>query len=148
VKSQFEASHPDIQLEIVDLSDNYYGPFAAQYIGCGDADVYELDSVFLYDFAVNKKIQELPPQASLPDNALLKNAVSGSMVNGKRYGSPHWVCGNFLFFNSSDAKLRGVKQLTELVNAIGQMPGPNQGLALNLIAPLRRLQQINSASFC
>ncbi len=133
VKSQFEAFHPDIQLEIIDLSDNYYGPFAAQYIGCADADVYELDSVFLYDFAVNKKIQELPPAAALPDDALLKNAVSGSMANGKRYGAPHWVCGNFLFFNSSDAKLRGVKQLTELVNAIGQTPAANQGLAVDLM---------------
>ncbi len=133
VKSQFEALHPDIQLEIIDLSDNYYGPFAAQYIGCADADVYELDSVFLYDFAVNKKIQELPQAAALPDDALLKNAVSGSMANGKRYGAPHWVCGNFLFFNSSDAKLRGVKQLTELVNAIGQTPAANQGLAVDLM---------------
>lgn len=133
VKSQFESSHPDIRLEITDLSDNYYGPFAAQYIGCADADVYELDSVFLYDFAVNKKIQELPSEAVLPDDALLKNAVSGSMANKKRYGAPHWVCGNFLFFNSSDAKLRGVKRLTELVNTIGQTPGPNQGLAVDLM---------------
>ncbi len=133
VKSQFEASHPDIQLEIVDLSDNYYGPFAAQYIGCADADVYELDSVFLYDFAVNKKIQELPPAVALPDDALLKNAVTGSMANGKRYGAPHWVCGNFLFFNSSDTKLRGVKQLNELVKAIGQTPGANQGIAMDLM---------------
>jgi thiamine pyridinylase len=133
VKARFEASHPDIQLEIVDLSDNYYGPFAAQYIGCADADVYELDSVFLYDFAVNKKIQELPPGVALSDATLLKNAVTGSMANGKRYGAPHWVCGNFLFFNSSDTKLLNVKQLTELLRTIGQTPAANQGLAVDLM---------------
>jgi thiamine pyridinylase len=133
VKSRFEQGHSDIRLEIVDLSDNYYGPFAAQYVGCAEADVYELDSVFLYDFAVNKKIQELPKEATLPDDALLKNAVAGSMANGKRYGAPHWVCGNFLFFDSSDTKLRGVKTLKELVSAIGPVPAPNRGLAVDLM---------------
>ena len=133
VKTRFEQAHPDIQLEIVDLTDNYYGPFADKYIGCAKADVYELDSVFLYDFAINKKIQELPPEAALPTDALLKNAVAGSMVNGKRYGAPHWVCGNFLFFDSSDTKLRGVKTLKELTATIGPNPSADHGLAVDLM---------------
>jgi len=133
VKSRFEQAHPDIQLEIIDLTDNYYGPFAEKYIGCAKADVYELDSVFLYDFAVNKKIQELPPEAALPSDALLKNAVVGSIANGKRYGAPHWVCGNFLFFDSSDSKLRGVKTLKELTSVIGPKPAADHGLAVDLM---------------
>jgi len=133
VKSRFEQAHPDIQLEIIDLTDNYYGPFADKFIGCAKADVYELDSVFLYDFAVNKKIQELPAEAALPPDALLKNAVTGSMVNGKRYGAPHWVCGNFLFFDSSDAKLRGVKTLKELTAIIGPNPSTDHGLAVDFM---------------
>jgi thiamine pyridinylase len=133
VKSRFEQAHPDIQLEIIDLSDNYYGPFTSKYIGCTEADVYELDSVFLYDFAVNKKIQELPAEAVQPAGALLKNADLGSMVNGKRYGAPHWVCGNFLFFDSSDSKLRGVKTLTQLKAVIGSQPKLDDGLAVDLM---------------
>jgi thiamine pyridinylase len=92
-----------------------------------------LDSVFLYDFAVNKKIQELPAEAALPANALLKNAVAGSMVNGKRYGAPHWVCGNFLFFDASDVRLRGVKTLGELIAVIGPKPAADHGLAVDLM---------------
>jgi len=133
VKLRFEQAHPDLQLEIIDLTDNYYGPFVDKFIGCAKADVYELDSVFLYDFAINKKIQELPPEAALPPDALLKNAVTGSMVNGKRYGAPHWVCGNFLFFDSSDARLRRVKTLKELTAVIGPNPSSDHGLAVDLM---------------
>ena len=132
VKSRFEQAHPDIQLEIIDLTDNYYGPFVKKYIGCAEADVYELDSVFLYDFAVNKKTQELPSEAALPADALLKNAVAGSMVNGKSYGAPHWVCGNFLFFDSSDTKLRGVKTLRQLLDVFGSKPS-DHGVAVDLM---------------
>jgi len=127
VKARFEKAHPDIQLDIIDLSDNYYGPFVSKFIGCTEADVYELDSVFLHDFVLNKKIQELPAEAALPPGSLLKNAVLGSTVNGKRYGAPHWVCGNFLFFDASDSKLQGVKTLTELMRVLGSQPKPDNG---------------------
>jgi len=133
VKARFETAHPDIQLDIIDLSDNYYGPFVSKFIGCTEADVYELDSVFLHDFALNKKIQELPPEAALPTASLLKNAILGSMVNGKRYGAPHWVCGNFLFFDASDSKLQGVKTLKELKKILGSQPKPDDGLAVDLM---------------
>jgi thiamine pyridinylase len=133
VKSRFEKSHPEIRLEIIDLSDNYYGPFAAKYIGCAVAHVYELDSVFLHDFAINKKIQELPEDAGAPSDTLLKNAVLGSMVNGKRYGAPHWVCSNFLFFDSSDMKMRGLRSLRQMKKVIGLSPGADDGLAVDLM---------------
>jgi thiamine pyridinylase len=133
VKSRFEQKHPDIRVEIIDLTDNYYGPFAKNYIGCVEANVYELDSVFLHDFAINKKIQELPPEAAEPPSELLKNAVSGSMVNGKRYGAPHWVCGNFLFFDSSDKRMRDLRSLSQMTKVIGSMPPANRGVAVDLM---------------
>ncbi len=133
VKLRFEQKHPDIRVEIIDLTDNYYGPFAKSYIGCAEADVYELDSVFLHDFAINKKIQELPPGAAEPPSELLKNAVAGSMVNGKRYGAPHWVCGNFLFFDFSDKAMRGLRTLNQMTKVIGPMPPANRGVAVDLM---------------
>jgi|ERR1700733_7431217 len=132
VVNQFESLHPDIELEIVDLSNNYYGSFTDDYVGCANADVYELDSVFLHDFAMNKKVQPLPASATIPDEQFLKNAAAGVAVNGVRYGSPHWVCGNFLFFDASDGALRGVDTLDKLKAIIGSHITPHRGLAVDL----------------
>jgi thiamine pyridinylase len=120
VKRQFEAENPDIDLVIVDLSDNYYAPpkpgkHDPTYIGEADTDVYELDSVFLADFVKAQKIQPLPDSVLLPQNQLLKNAYVGSMLDGKRYGSAHWVCGNFLFFTKdNEAQGAQIKTLKDL----------------------------------
>ncbi len=133
IKKRFEEKHPDIHVEILDLTDNYYGPFKKNYIGCAEADVYEIDSVFLQDFVINKKIQPLPLEATQPEQEYLKNAVAGTTANGKRYGAPHWVCGNFLFFDSSDTKMRGLRTLSELTKVIGPTPAPNRGLATDLM---------------
>src|SRR6266849_1998160 len=109
VKRLFEAENPNIELSVLDLSANYYAPPKAgappdpTYIGDVQADVYELDSVFLADFVNGKKIQALPEDILLPADQLLKNAYAGSMLDGKRYGSAHWACGNFLFFTKDSA---------------------------------------------
>jgi thiamine pyridinylase len=133
VKTRFEKRYPDVRLEIIDLTNNYYGAFSDDYIGCVQADVYELDSVFLHDFAINGKIQALPDVASEPIEGFLKNAQLGSIVNGVRYGSPHWVCGNFLFFAVSDLKMRDIKDLKKLATVIGDHPVPSRGIAVDFM---------------
>lgn len=71
VKRLFEAENPNIELSLVDLSANYYAPPKAgaapdpTYIGDAQADVYELDSVFLADFVNGKKIQALPEEMTV-----------------------------------------------------------------------------------
>jgi thiamine pyridinylase len=132
VVSHFKSAHPDIQLEIVDLTNNYYGSFNDDYVGCANADIYELDSVFLHDFALNKRIQPLPGSATIPDEQFLKNAVAGVAVSGVRYGSPHWVCGNFMFFAASDDALRNVNTLDKLKAVIGAQHVPRRGIAVDL----------------
>jgi thiamine pyridinylase len=133
VTKRFEAQHPDIHLAVVDLTDNYYGTFTPAYVGCVKADVYELDSVFLHDFAINKKIQPLPEAAKLPSDGFLKNAMAGSIVDGVQFGSPHWVCGNFLFFASADKKMDGLGTITKLMAAIGPNPPAGGGLSVDLM---------------
>src|SRR6266852_3911607 len=64
VKRLFEAENPDIELAVLDLSDNYYAPpkpgkTDPTYIGNVETDIYELDSVFLADFVKDQKIQPL-----------------------------------------------------------------------------------------
>lgn len=119
VKRLSEAENPDIELVIIDLSDNYYDPSKPAFVGDVTADVYEVDSVFLADFVEANKIQPLPASMLLPKEELLKNAYDGSMYNGKRYGSAHWVCGNFLILAKDGAKMETLK---DLENAVGKDP--------------------------
>lgn len=114
IKRTFEVQNPDIDLTIVDLSSNYYAPGDATYVGQADADIIELDSVFLADFVHKGKIQELPADVVLPQSELLSNAYRGSMFDGKRYGAAHWACRNFLFFASADQPSPPIEKLSDL----------------------------------
>ena len=122
VKTEFERAHPEIELQFIDLTDNYYAPGSAadKYIGATKADVYELDSVFLVDFATTlKKIRHWPEGTLPPESEFLRNAALGSRVGDTRYGMPHWVCGNFLFFRAGDPAFANIYRLSELEKAIG-----------------------------
>jgi thiamine pyridinylase len=130
VKRLFEAENPDVELVVLDLSDNYYAPpkpgkHDPTYIGEVDTDVYELDSVFLADFVKDHKIQPLKDDILLSEGALLKNAYVGSMLDGVRYGSPHWVCGDFLFYRNNNDKEKDnapagdIKTLKDLEDFVG-----------------------------
>ena len=113
LKKGFEALHPDITVNFPDLTSNYYDRAKTNYIGATQADVYELDSVFLKDFVKEGKIKPWPSNVPLPEDQLVKNAVAGSKVNGIRYGAAHWLCGNFLFFKKTDAAFAGVTRLSD-----------------------------------
>jgi thiamine pyridinylase len=126
VKRMFEKENPDIELTVLDLTANYYSPSPDDdpktYIGNVKADVYELDSVFLRDFVEQHKIRPLPDDMLLPQDQLLKNAYAGSMLDGKRYGSAHWACGNFLFFTKDTAPPKMPANLKELADDMGTTP--------------------------
>jgi thiamine pyridinylase len=92
--------------------------------------VYELDSVFLKDFVHQHKIRPLPDDLLLPQSQLLKNAYAGSMIDGKRYGSAHWACGNFLFFRKDTAPAKMPANLKELAALMG--PSPEQRMLVDM----------------
>jgi thiamine pyridinylase len=126
-KRLFEAENPDIELVVLDLSDNYYAPpkpgkTDPTYIGNVQTDVYELDSVFLADFVKDHKIQPLKDDILLPKGALLKNAYIGSMLDGTRYGSAHWVCGDFLFYTKDSGPAGDLKTLKDVEDFVGSDP--------------------------
>lgn len=129
VKKSFEERNPDIELDVIDLSSNYYDPSYEPYVGNVKADVFELDSVFLADFVQGQKIQPLPADFLLPQGALLSNAYRGSMRDGVRYGAAHWVCRNFLFYDKSHAPASPIKTLADLETFIG--PPDNGRLLLD-----------------
>lgn len=134
IKRTFEALNPDIYLDITDLSSNYYSSTSANYIGNADADVYELDSVFLRDFVDSGKIQPLPAGALIPEPDLLRNAIAGSQVGGVRYGAAHWVCGNFLFFSPADANFSNAATLSDIERIIGS---PSHSAGHGLVVDLK-----------
>jgi thiamine pyridinylase len=125
VKLRYEAENPDVSLEILDLRTGYYDSADKGYIGAVDADVFELDSVLLRDFVADNKVVEMPKEALLPSDELLKNADRGSQLDGKRYGAAHWVCRNFLFFAKDDAPSpeKPIQTLTDLENFVGSKTG-------------------------
>lgn len=114
IKQHFEAQNQDVELVILDLRSNYYSSSDANYVGSADADVYELDSVFLQDFVDSKKIRELPGEALLPPDELLKNADAGTRVGGRRYGAAHWVCRDFLFYSAANKPKSDIRTLADL----------------------------------
>ena len=124
IKRMFERENTDIELVVIDTSANYYSPNddPKTYIANVKADVYELDSVFLKDFVDAHKIRPLPDDLLLPQDQLLKNANVGSTVSGTRYGSAHWVCGNFLFFTKATAPAKIPTTLKELAGIMGTTP--------------------------
>lgn len=139
IKSEFEKANPDIRLELIDLSGNYYaaeknGKPAKDYVGATDADIVELDSVFLADFVAKKRIQLLPKAAQLPDDQILKNAAAAATIDGTRYGAPHWVCGNFLFFQANDSAFQDVTNIAGLEKVVG---GANHQVGHGLLVDLK-----------
>jgi thiamine pyridinylase len=132
VERAFEAKHPGIDLQIVDLGNNYYDPTEPDSITSAKADVYELDSVFLYDFVKGKRIQELPAELIPAQGEYLDNATRGAQLEGKWFGLPHWVCGNFLFYKSNDAEVRAARNLADLEKALGKTAGAGEGLLIDM----------------
>jgi thiamine pyridinylase len=125
-----------IPLQLIDLSANYYDPTKSAYVGKVDADVYELDSVFLNDFAHgfsgSPRIQPLPSQLVPQDGVVLANAVQGATLGNVWYGVPHWVCSNFLFFKSGDAGMSSVKTFADLGRVFPAQPIAGQALLVDL----------------
>ena len=142
VKTGFEASPAGrhIRLELPDLTDGYYDPKKTKnFIESMQADVYEVDSVFLRDFvstgssaASTRKIQELPKELVPAENEFLPSAQRAARLDGRWYGVPHWVCGNLLFFDKSDAALATVHTLNDLTAVIGAAHKAGQGLPVDL----------------
>lgn len=134
IKTGFEDSPEgrDLQIEFQDLTDGYYDPTSKNFIESAQADVYEIDSVFLNDFISGGKIQQLPSQLIPNPGEFLANGEHAAQFDGKWYGVPHWVCGNLLFFKKGDSALAAVRALGDLQTVIGTTHQPGSGLFIDL----------------
>lgn len=100
VESIFESRNPGVNLELVEdkslLWDYYSGGLEIT-----KADVYEVDTVLLSDLVDSGKISpiEFSPTSYSPES------IEAVTRDGKTYGVPHWLCGNFLFYKKGDTEI-------------------------------------------
>jgi thiamine pyridinylase len=97
--------------------------------------VFEVDTVFLRDLVDEKLIQELPLDVLSPKDTFLQVASGASTIDGKVYGVPHWVCGNFLFFRKDDpekSRFEKLSSLDGLERIIGSPASQEQGVLVDM----------------
>jgi thiamine pyridinylase len=112
IKTLYERMYPDVELQIT-FNPSYYDP--KQGISADKATVYELDSVFLADFA--EKLQPLPSRLATVAEKTLSMARAAAVYNGQLFGVPHWLCSNFVIFRSSDQALVKARSLLDFEKA-------------------------------
>jgi thiamine pyridinylase len=113
VEQEFEDANPAIDVRFVDLSAYYYSGQLEETLTKSNADVVEVDTVLLRDLVDKKLVEELPG-TMLPPDTFLDVATNAAKLDGKVYGVPHWVCGNFLFFRKDDPEASRFRKLTSL----------------------------------
>ncbi len=131
IEQSYRRKHPDVDLQIVDLSGNYYDEDAPGAITNADADVLEVDSVFIQDLIDRGAIQPIPASLRVATGRLLRVAQDAVASGAEWYGVPHWICTNFLFADAQDALARAAT-LDDVTNAIGTNRPPGQGLLIDL----------------
>lgn len=138
VEHAFECAEPQVDLEIIDLTDSYYDTENPKGLKAEKADIYEIDSIFLQDFVQGGRIQELPKDLMPAVGEYLTNAEKRVEFAGKLYGVPHWVCGNFLYHRSGDDAISSARNLGELERALKKegpknaAPNSGHGLFIDL----------------
>src|SRR5262245_36269642 len=124
IESIFECENPGVNVVLItspNATVDYYRDDDDNEKGFRfvDADVYEIDTVLLTDFVALGKIAPI----NLPDYDFAPEGVAAVTRNGKIFGVPHWLCGNFLFYRRSDAAIREArswKDLTAILTTRGQ----------------------------
>jgi thiamine pyridinylase len=135
LEREFEELNKEIDIQYVDLGADYYDGDLVNALKTKKADVVEIDTVFLRDLVDQKLIQEMPSEVLFPQDTYLPMAISASTVDGKVYGIPHWICGNFLFFRKDDpekGRFEKVNTLNGLERILGRPFSPEQGLLVDL----------------
>lgn len=131
VKRTFEKLNPDIELELIDLSDNYYDESSPHAITNTDADVMEVDSVFLQDLVDAHDIQPLRTDLGVTTSSFVPVATSAVMIRGVQFGVPHWLCTSFLITSQTDP-LSKATTFSDIVKGLGGKRAPNTGLLIDL----------------
>src|SRR5437667_6481994 len=113
LEREFERRHPSVNIELVD-DDDFTGNYYDGGLERADADVYEVDTILLADLIQLKKIAPI----NLPDHYFLPEALAAVTRAEQVYAVPHWVCGNFLFYQRDNAAIGSATTWEELLAAL------------------------------
>ncbi|HEY3899595.1 MAG TPA: extracellular solute-binding protein [Chthoniobacter sp.] len=140
VIQEYRRVHPEVDLDIVDLTDTYYDQGLPQALNGGlvvdPVDVAEVDTVFLRDLVDNHLISELPADRLDDSGPYLPIASAASRLDGRVFGVPHWACGDFLLFRRDDPdapKLKQAKTLKQVEEIFGHPADEKQALMTDLM---------------
>lgn len=127
IKESFEDGCPGLNLQVI-MNQNYYSSDSTGILS-SQADVYEVDSVFLADF-VKHKNPKLPSRG-LIDAAgpVVPSAKEVATSGGVQLGIPHWICSDFLIFPKKLGQIGAVKTPVEAARVFRHL---GHGLLMDL----------------
>lgn len=135
VERDFETANPEIDLQYIDLGYDYYSGGLTKSLQTKNIDVVEIDTVFLHDLVLQGLIAMLPSSLIPKNSDFLKYSLDASKINGVFYGVPHYVCGNFLFYDKDDPEAKrfeACNTLYKLEQIIGTPTSPSESLLIDL----------------
>jgi thiamine pyridinylase len=129
-KAEFEKRHLDVEVVPVWLP-NYYDSTAPDSIRKTEANVLEIDSVFLTDMLKDDKIVPLPADSAPSEKDFAPAAVQAARRDGRWIGSPHWLCSDFVY--STKAKPFTGATLKDLEQFVGAKHPDGSGLLVDMM---------------
>lgn len=135
LETDFESANPDIDLQFVDLSADYYSGGLLTAFKENRADVIEVDAVFMADLKNQQLLKTIPLQVFGNENSYFRFTVDVVKYYGEYFGVPHWICGNFVLFQANDPdalKFKGAQNLNDLIAILNGTPPPLLALLTDL----------------
>lgn len=135
LEQHFERMYPGVNVELVEtyeengqtksLAETYYSGGLAKI----QADIYEIDTILLTDLIESDRLQPV----ELPSNDFFTSAVEAVKRGGQIFAVPHWMCGNFLFYDKSDPDVVAVvEQATNWSALVSGLKASNKKLFVDL----------------
>lgn len=128
LKQGFEHQHPDVIVDIT-LNANYYSLAPVDKgVLYEDADVHEIDVVFLDDFIERHKLAPLSADFAASLDRLSRIAAEAATSGGRLVAVPQWMCSNFLIYRADEPDLATSHTLTQVERVLRTQ----QGLLMNM----------------
>lgn len=118
LKQGFEKAHPGVIVEIT-FNPKYYSLDPADKgVLYEEADVHEIDVVFLKDMLARGRLAPLSPAFVASLEPAEPMAAKAATVDGRMVAAPQWMCADFLIYRADVAGLDGARTLGEVERAL------------------------------